>query len=320
MFRASFIYLSQAAWAKQLVSNWSVARGAASRFVAGEKLDDALEAVRRLNQDGFNTTLDHLGEHTTTDQKAHKATKDIIDILDAIENSKNRASVSIKLTQIGLAIDNNLCETNLEKILSHARQKGNFVRIDMEDSPWIDNTLELFWKMRNDHNHYNVGLVIQSYLYRSIEDVVNLMSSGGKVRLCKGAYKEPKELAYPKKPDVDVNFDRITKLLIDRALQLGAEEVSEDGKIPPLCAIASHDQDRLEFAKDYAREVGLSKSALEFQMLYGIRRELQNQYLDEGYPVRIYIPYGTEWYPYFTRRLAERPANLWFFISNFFRN
>jgi len=320
MFRASFIYLSQAAWAKQIISNWSVARRAASRFVAGEKLEDALQAVERLNQEGFNTTLDHLGEHTSTEQKAYNATEDIIAIIDSIENTNTRASISIKLTQIGLAIDKKLCEKNLEKILSHASQKSSFVRIDMEDSPWIDNTLELYWKMRNDHNLHNVGLVIQSYLYRSVEDVERLMSGGGKVRLCKGAYKEPKEIAYPKKPDVDANFDRISKLLIDQALQLGAEGVSEDGRIPPLCAIASHDQDRLEFAKDYAHEVGLSKSALEFQMLYGIRRELQNQCLEEGYPVRIYIPYGTEWYPYFTRRLAERPANLWFFISNYFRN
>ncbi len=319
MFRASFSYLSQAAWAKQIVSNWSVARQVASRFVAGEKLEEAIQAVVRLNQEGFNATLDHLGEHTSTDQKARKATDDILAIIDSIDNSKAQASVSIKLTQIGLAVDNNLCEINLEKILSYADQKGNFIRIDMEDSPWIDNTLDLYWKMRNDHKHHNVGLVIQSYLYRSVQDVENLMSAGGKVRLCKGAYKEPKEIAYPKKLDVDTNFDRITKLLIDGAIQSGSEEVDGSGKIPPICAIASHDQDRLDYAKNYAREVGLSKKDLEFQMLYGIRRELQNQCVEEGYPVRIYIPYGTEWYPYFTRRLAERPANLWFFISNFFR-
>jgi proline dehydrogenase len=320
MFRASFIYLSQATWARKIVSNWSVARRAASRFVAGENLEGALHAVERLNTEGFNSTLDHLGEHTSTVQKAHKATEDIIDIIDSIENSKTRASVSIKLTQIGLAIDNYLCEMNLERILSHAGNKGNFIRIDMEDSPWIDNTLELYWKMRNNQNHQNVGLVIQSYLYRSEQDVMDIMTSGGKVRLCKGAYKEPKEIAFAKKSDVDANFDRISKLLIDHAIQLGDEGVSEDGRIPPICAIASHDQERLDFAKDYAREVGLSKSALEFQMLYGIRRDLQNQCLKEGYPVRIYIPYGTEWYPYFTRRLAERPANLWFFISNYFRS
>ena len=319
MFRAFFIFLSQAGWAKQIVSNWRVARQVANRFVAGEKLEQALQTIEQLNQQGFNTTLDHLGEHTSTEQKAHKATKDILDIIEAIDNSGVRASVSIKLTQIGLSLDKQLCENNLHKIISNASERGNFVRVDMEDSPWIDSTLELYEKMRNEYNLDNVGLVIQSYLFRSIQDVENIISTGGKIRLCKGAYKEPKEIAYPKKQDVDENFDRITRLLIDSTLKFGLEGVSENGKIPPICAIASHDQDRLDYAKSYARDVGLSKKVLEFQMLFGIRRDLQSQCLEEGYPVRIYVPYGTEWYPYFTRRLAERPANLWFFVSNLFR-
>jgi proline dehydrogenase len=165
----------------------------------------------------------------------------------------------------------------------------------------------------------NTGVVIQSYLYRSEKDVLKIVANRGRVRLCKGAYKEPPEVAYPKKKDVDANYDHLAEMLLDGAVAAGAPQQSTDGKIPPLPAIASHDPARLAYAKAYAQQVRLPKQAIEFQMLHGIRRDLQDQLVKEGYPVRVYVPYGTEWYPYFVRRLAERPANLWFFISNFFR-
>jgi proline dehydrogenase len=162
-------------------------------------------------------------------------------------------------------------------------------------------------------------LVIQSYLYRSESDVRSLISQGTRIRLCKGAYKEPDEVAFPKKRDVDANYDRLVEIMMDAALANGAPALSQDGRIPPPPAIATHDPKRLEYAKAYAQKIGLPKQAVEFQMLYGIRRDLQEQTAGEGYPVRVYVPYGTEWYPYYVRRLAERPANVWFFISNFFR-
>jgi proline dehydrogenase len=225
--------------------------------------------------------------------------------------------VSIKLTQIGLALDEPLCLQNLEKIMARATKFQNFVRIDMEDTPYTDKTIHLFRQMRQ--KGYNTGLAVQSYLYRTEKDTRELIAEGSRFRLIKGAYKEPPELAYPKKADVNANFDLLTQIMIDASMAAGSPQVSADGRIPPIPAIGSHDPRRIEFAKNYASKVGLPKQALEFQMLYGIRRDLQEQLVEEGYPVRIYVPYGTHWYPYYMRRLAERPANVWFFISNFFR-
>jgi proline dehydrogenase len=318
MLRSFLIYLSKAAWARKIVTGWKFAWRAASRFIAGEKLDDAFRVIKILNAKGINATLDHLGEHTTNAEEAGRATQDILSAIDAIEQSGVRANVSIKLTQIGLAVGEEVCAGNLRRILEHAKEKGNFVRIDMEDSPCVDATLGMYRRMR-DNGFSNVGVVLQSYLYRSEKDVKEVVSTGGKVRLCKGAYKEPPDVAYPKKKDVDSSYDRLSEILIDGALANGSPTTSEDGKLPPIPGIASHDPNRLAHAKAYAQKVGLPKNALEFQMLNGIRRDLQEQYVQEGYPVRIYVPYGTEWYPYFMRRLAERPANVWFFVSNFFR-
>jgi proline dehydrogenase len=319
MFRAFFIYLSKASWARRIVTGWSVAWWAASRFVAGETVDEAINVVKELNAKGINATLDHLGEHTSDIEKSRRATEDILEIIDAIDKSGVRANVSIKLTQIGLALGEQVCAENLERILTYAKEKDNFVRLDMEDFPWVDTTLGLYRRMRNECDLGNTGLVIQSYLFRSEEDVRKLMEEGVRIRLCKGAYKEPADVAFPKKDDVDANFDRLAEMLVDGALVAGSPAISPDGKIPPIPAIASHDEQRLVYAKAYAEQAGLPKDALEIQMLYGIRRDLQEQAVEEGYPVRVYVPYGTEWYPYFVRRLAERPANLWFFISNFFR-
>lgn len=318
MLRSFLIYLSKAAWARNMVTHWQFAWRAASRFVAGEKLEDAIRVIKELNAKGINATLDHLGENTTNADEARRATQDILDAIDAIEKAGVRSNVSIKLTQIGLQLGEDICAQNLQHILECARQRDTFVRIDMEDSPSVDTTLKLLRKMRSECGFTNTGIVIQSYLYRSAEDIKALAANGIQVRLCKGAYKEPAEVAFPKKKDVDENYDRLAAILIDAAKSLGAPTLSPNGKVPPLPAIASHDPRRLAFAKEYAQKVGLPKNAIEFQMLHGIRRDLQEQTAQEGYPVRIYVPYGTEWYPYFVRRLAERPANVWFFISNFF--
>jgi proline dehydrogenase len=240
-------------------------------------------------------------------------------MIGRIDEQQLGAGVSIKLTQIGLAIDPNVCEANLQKILREAASKNVFVRIDMEDSCCTEITLDLFDRMINQYQFSNCGIVIQSYLYRSIRDVEKIIEFGGKIRICKGAYKEPESIAFARKKDVDESFDRIVEVLVDGAIRNKAPAISPDGRIPPIPAVATHDPARLKFAKQYAVQKGLKKQALEFQMLYGIRKDLQKEALNQGYPVRVYVPYGTEWYPYFMRRLAERPANLWFFISNLFR-
>lgn len=318
MLRSLLIYLSKAAWARSLVTNWQFAWRAASRFISGEKLEDAIRAIQVLNARGISATLDHLGEHTNTPEDSRRAVQDILSAIDAIQGSGVRANVSIKLTQIGLRLGEDLCAENLRTILEYAKSRDNFVRVDMEDSPWVDLTLDLFRQMRECCLD-NSGLVIQSYLYRSEQDVRGLVSQGTRIRLCKGAYKEPASVAFPKKADVDANYDRLAEVMMDASLSQGAPRCSQDGRIPPPPAFATHDPKRIAFAKAYAQKIGLPKDAIEFQMLYGIRRDLQEQTAEEGYPVRVYVPYGTEWYPYYVRRLAERPANVWFFISNFFR-
>ena len=318
MLRSFLIYLSKATWAQRWVTGWKFAWRAASRFVAGSTIDDAIGVVKDLNAKGINATLDHLGESTTTPEEAVKATDDILELLDRLSKVEVRANVSIKLTQIGLALDEGLCAQNLERILARAQQFGNFVRIDMEDSPYTTQTLDMFRQM-HARGFGNTGVALQSYLYRSDKDAAELLAGGTRIRLIKGAYKEPVEVAFRKKADVDACYDRLTGMMIDAALVAGSPALSADGRVPPIPALGTHDARRIDFAVRYADQVGLPKQALEIQMLYGIRRDLQEQCVREGYPVRVYIPYGTHWYPYFMRRLAERPANLWFFVSNFFR-
>jgi proline dehydrogenase len=320
MLRSLLIYLSKAAWAQKLMTSWGIAWRVASRFVAGEKIGDAIRAIRELGEKCINATLDHLGEHTSTVEEADKATQDILFILDEIDKAGVRANVSIKLTQIGMGLDEEICRQNLALILEQVRKHGNFLRIDMEDTPYTDTTLSLYYSMlQRGFNVSQVGLVVQSMLYRTEADVRKLLEYNTHIRLVKGAYKEPSDKAYPKKADVDANFDLLTKLMIDAALKIEANKISTDGRVPPIPAIATHDEKRIAFAKQYAEKVGLPKEALEFQMLYGIRRDLQEQLVEQGYPVRVYVPFGTHWYPYFLRRLAERPANIWFFVSNFLR-
>ncbi|MFN8412336.1 MAG: proline dehydrogenase family protein [Anaerolineales bacterium] len=318
MLRSLLIYLSKAAWAQNLITSWGFAWRTASRFVAGTKLTDAMRVVHELNAKGINVTLDHLGEHTNTPDEAQQATDDIFATLDALgADPAARGNVSIKLTQIGLGLDESLCAENLERILARAKQNKTFVRIDIEDTPYTDKTINLYYAMR-EKGYTNVGMAVQAYLYRAEADTRRLMQDEIRIRLVKGAYLEPPDKAFPKKADVDANYDLLTKIMIDTSLAKQSK-LSEDGRVPPIPAIASHDENRIAFAKQYAEKVGLPKNGLEFQMLYGIRRDLQDKLAKEGYPVRVYVPFGIHWYPYFMRRLAERPANIWFFISNFFK-
>lgn len=319
MLRSLLIYLSQAGWAQRMVTGWSFAWKVASRFIAGETNEEAIQVVKTLNEQGINATLDHLGEHTSRAEEAVQATEQILGMLDALEESGVRAGISIKLTQIGMGLDTSVCRENLRRILERAKEYDNFVRIDIEDTPYTDITIDAYNEMlAAGFTPKTVGMAVQSYLYRAEEDTKKMLEDGTTFRLIKGAYKEPPELAYPKKEDVDANFDLLTKILMDASLAQGST-ISEDKRTPPIPAIATHDDKRIDFAKQYAKKIGLDKNAFEFQMLFGIRRDLQRQLVAEGYLVRVYVPFGTQWYPYFMRRLAERPANLWFFISNFFK-
>ena len=319
MLKSFFIYLSKAAWVRKIVTDWPLVRRMAERFIAGEKLEDALSVILLLNGKGINATLDHLGENTTNSDEALKATQDILMALDEIDRTGIRANISVKLTQIGLLLDPTLCAENLRTILEHAWNLGNFIRIDMEDSSVTQATLDVLHQMERQ-GYQNAGIVIQAYLYRSSTDIEELIKECTKIRLCKGAYKESANVAYPQKRDVDSAYDRLAERLFRGALEHDCPSISADGKIPPLVALATHDVKRILFAKDLTVKLDLPKQALEFQMLYGIRRDLQERLVAEGYSVRIYVPYGTQWYPYFMRRLAERPANVRFFLSNFFRN
>ena len=318
MLRSFFIYLSKAAWAQNLVTHWGFAWRAAARFVSGTKIDDAIHAIRELNARGIRVTLDHLGEHTSRPEEASEATAAIIEALDEIKTTNVCANVSVKLTQLGLGLDEGVCAQNLERILARAKEHDNFVRIDMEDTPYTDKTINLFCQMR-DKGYRNSGLVLQSMLFRTEADARRLLADNTPIRLVKGAYNEPPDKAFPKKADVDANYDLLVKLMMDAALAAKAPKASPDGCWPPIPAVATHDDRRIEFARKYAEKIGLPKDAYEFQMLYGIRRDLQEQLVKQGYQVRVYVPYGTHWYPYYMRRLAERPANVWFFVSNYFK-
>ena len=320
MLRSFLIYLSKAPWAQKMVTSWRLAWRVASRFVAGVTVGEAIRVIGELNEHCINATLDQLGEHTSTVEEADNATEGILFLLDEIDKAGVRANVSIKLTQIGMGLDEEICRQNLVRILEQVKKHGNFLRIDMEDTPYTDTTLGIYYSMlQRGFNVSQVGIVVQSYLYRTEADVRKLLEYNTHLRLVKGAYKEPSDKAFPKKADVDANFDLLTKLMIDAARKIAANQISVDGRIPPIPAIATHDEKRIAFARQYAEKVGLPKEALEFQMLFGIRRDLQEQLVKEGYPVRVYVPFGTHWYPYFMRRLAERPANIWFFISNYFK-
>lgn len=318
MMRSFFITLSKVKWIQQLITHWSFAWKAASRFIAGEQIENAIVVARTLNSKGIQVSLDHLGENTERPEDTVNATKELIKALDIIAQEKVQANISLKLSQIGLSINAELCKENLIRILRKAMEYHNFVRIDMEESASVDQTIRLCREM-HAMGLNNTGLVIQAYLYRSENDLKGLAGDAIKIRLCKGAYKEPKELAFPKKKDVDDHYDRLTRFLLDEAKANLGQSDTTDYVIPPIPAIATHDRRRIESAKVYATTIQLPREAFEFQMLYGIRRDLQEELASEGFRVRVYVPYGTHWYPYFMRRLAERPANVWFFLTNYFK-
>jgi len=318
MLRSFFVSLSKAGWAQRTITHWGFARRAAFRFVAGETSTEAIAAVRQLNAKGIRASLDALGENTLNQADASHAVDEIIAMIGKIELAGVQANVSLKLSQIGLGLDKARCQANLESILEKAGQAGLFIRVDMEDSSLTDATLDAV-RLAHHHGFVNVGVVIQAYLRRSEADIRSLLQAQVRVRLCKGAYQEAAEIAFPQKADVDANYDRLCSLLLEGAKSGGAPQASPDGRTPPIPAIASHDPKRIQFARQKQMELGLPQGAVEFQMLYGIRRDLQDELAAAGHPVRVYVPYGTHWYPYFMRRLGERPANIWFFISNFFR-
>lgn len=306
--RTLLLYLSRARWARVLVTNFGPAWRVASRFVAGESVDEAIVAAQQLNAKGMTVTLDYLGESVSDAAEANAARDQILWLLDRIHSSGVNSTVSVKLSQLGLKVDENLAFGNIQAILERARSHGLRVRIDMEESALVDTTLDFYHRLRAA-GYDNVGVVIQSYLYRSEKDVNQLVEDGARVRLVKGAYKEPPDIAYPHKEDVDRAFVRLAeRMLGERARATGV-----------YLAVASHDDAMIEATQRYALQHNIPSSAYEFQLLYGIRRDLQEGLVRQGYQVRIYVPYGTAWYPYFMRRLAERPANLWFFVANFFR-
>jgi proline dehydrogenase len=311
MLQKLFLALSRASWAQNLITRMPISRQMARRFVAGETIDQAIEAVGALNARGLNVTLDFLGESVAARAEAERAADEYLRALDCIAQSGVRSNVSLKLTQFGLDLDQDFCVANVARVVERARQFGTFVRVDMEGTPHTNRTLAVVRQLRREFD--NVGTVLQAYLYRTEADLIALAGEGTRIRLCKGAYDEPPDKAFPAKADVDANYVALSKLLLDRAANAAA---SGDGRIPPLAALATHDEAMIAAAKAHAAERDIPRDQFEFQMLYGIRRELQEQLVGDGFAVRIYVPYGTSWYPYFMRRLAERPANVWFFARS----
>jgi proline dehydrogenase len=274
-------------------------KGFAHRFIAGESIEEAVVDVRAVAAQGLLLTLDYLGESVATTAEADEATRDYLRILDAIVRAGIERNVSLKLTQLGLDVDRATCVDNLRRILDPATEHGFFVRIDMENSPYTDVTLQIFETLWGQ-GYRNIGVVLQSYLMRSEADARRVMALGGRIRLVKGAYKEPKTVAYQKKSEVDEAYIRLMQLLLDEST---------------YPAIATHDPVMLDATKAYAARKGYAKNRFEFQMLYGIRRDLQAALVKEGYRVRVYVPFGRQWYPYFMRRLGERPANVAFVLK-----
>ena len=302
MLRSLFLYLSHQRQLERWLLSLPGARRLARQFVAGETLPEAMAVVRQLTGAGRLATLDHLGENVSTVEQARAATEAYHEILEETARQRLRCGISVKLTQLGLDISEDLCRAHLRLLVERAQQLGSFVRVDMESSAYTDRTLALIAEMRQSHS--SIGAVMQAYLYRSEQDVRRLLEQGTKVRLCKGAYHEPPTVAYPQKADVDANFLRLMRILLSSGL---------------YHSIATHDPRMIEETCRYASEISLPKDGFEFQMLYGIRRDLQQQLVEQGYRVRIYIPFGKEWFPYFMRRLAERPANVLFVLKGLVR-
>lgn len=299
--RQTFLSLSNSRELQDVALHNAAARKFALRFVAGETLQQAVRAVAALNAKGCMATFDHLGENVNTPDHARAAADSYIDVLRAIKQRGLKSNVSLKLTQMGLDIDEGLCFENVARICKMAHEMNNFVRLDMESSAYTDRTLGIFRKLWHNRGFHNVGVVLQAYLYRTEADVREMNRLGARVRLCKGAYNEPEEVAFPRKEDVDANYAKLVRLLLTEGVYPG---------------IATHDSRLIEYTKRFAASKGIAPAKFEFQMLYGIRRAQQIEIVEQGYNMRVYVPYGQEWYPYFMRRLAERPANLMFIVGN----
>jgi proline dehydrogenase len=302
MLRTLLLELAKSSRLRRWITSNGVTRRMAHRFVPGEELGSAIEAVRTCNQAGMTASLDHLGENVVTREDAERARASYTEALDRIAADGVDSNVSLKLTHLGLDLGGEFCAEQLRIILRRAQELGNFVRVDMEGSAYTDRTLQMVKQARAETAA--VGTVIQAYLYRSEENIRALLAIGCRIRLEKGAYKEPSQIAFPRKEDVDANFIKLMKILLPSGIYHG---------------LATHDPKMIEAATRFAAEQNISKDKFEFQMLYGIRTDLQRELVKQGYRVRVYIPFGRDWFPYFMRRLAERPANLLFFAKNFFR-
>ncbi|MGZ8468026.1 MAG: proline dehydrogenase family protein [Gemmatirosa sp.] len=301
MLRNALLYLSNQQRVFRFIRGNRLAKQFASRFVAGESVDGALDAVAALNARGIRASLDLLGESVTNADEARETGRQYVDLLERIQARGLDANVSVKLTAMGQDIDETLCVDTIGRVLETAKRFGTFVRLDMESSAYTQRTLDLFYDRLYPAYPDNVGIVLQSYLYRTDDDVAKANQAQCRVRICKGAYKEPPAVAYPEKSDVDTSYVRAMQALM------------KNGRYPGL---ATHDEAIIAEAKRFAKAEGIGPERYEFQMLYGVRRDLQDALVREGYNVRVYVPFGTQWYPYLMRRLAERPANVMFMTGN----
>ena len=307
MLKALFISLSESRWLRRVAERSSLGRRVSGRFVAGTQVEDALSVAQALNRAGLSVSVDNLGENVTTADEALHSVGLYRQLLSAIAVQRLNANVSVKLTHMGLDVDPKLAYDNVSVLVAQAAgmQPKNFVRVDMEGSAYTERTLEFVHQLhRVPENRGVVGAVIQSYMRRSEEDVAGLLREGIRIRLCKGAYKEPAEIAFQAKTEVDANYVRLMKILMKSRTYHG---------------LATHDEKIIRQAKDFAVQEKIDRDAFEFQMLYGIRRDLQESLVREGWRMRVYVPFGTEWYPYLMRRLAERPANVRFIAKNLLR-
>jgi proline dehydrogenase len=299
--RSALIYLSEHEGLKDFATKFRPFKKLTTRFVAGETIDQTVEAIRQINAEGCTASFDHLNESVTRVEETQAEVREYLRILASIDDTGIRSNASIKLTQFGLQIDPELAYKNVHTVVADAARRGNFVRIDMEGSDVTQKTIDIFKRLREEFGLNDVGIVLQSYLYRTYEDALQLLKLPARIRICKGAYNEPAEVAFPNKADVDANYIRVMQLLLSSGVYHG---------------IATHDPRMIEATINFAQRENIGKDAFEFQMLYGVRRDLQRQLAKDGYNMRVYVPYGKTWYPYFMRRLAERPANVWFVLKN----
>lgn len=305
LLRSTFIGLSRNSMMRRFSEQSSLGRRMSSRFVAGFRIEDALTAATNLAAQGMAVTLDSLGENVSTPEQARQSAQIYHWLLDAMAELNADANVSLKLTQMGMDLSHDLAGEIVSGLVDHAVQSKSFVRVDMEGTAYTQATIDLVRKLHSaPANRGHVGIVIQAYLRRSADDVATLLGDRIRIRLCKGAYQEPPDLAFPEKKDVDANYVALSKTLVQSGVFHG---------------IATHDPAMIEATKEFVRSQGIDRSSFEFQMLYGVRRDLQRSLVAEGYRVRVYVPFGDEWYPYFMRRLAERPANVLFIARNMFR-